>query len=118
MDAKKKFLNMEGVRSVQARMSNSALKIRNDTPKDFECTVQNHCKLGYQMKLIFSAYIYLGNWPRPQTRRNQSIINQQLIIFTTNPLMESAHVDKTLREHLRVTIQIKTVPNIKRKYTG
>ena len=35
------------------------------------------------------------------------MINQKLIISTTNPLMESAHVDKTLREHLRVTIQIK-----------
>lgn len=67
---KKSFLNMEGVSCVlQARMSNLVLKIRNDTPKDFECTVQNHCKLGYQMKLIFSAYIYLGNWPRPLTRR-------------------------------------------------
>ena len=62
---------MDGISCVlQARMSNLVLKIRNDTPKDFECTVQNHCKLGYQMKLIFSAYIYLGNWPRPQTRRN------------------------------------------------
>ena len=92
-------------------MSNLVLKIRNDTPKDFECTVQNHCKLGYQMKLIFSAYIYLGNWPRPQTRRNKSFINQKLIIFTST-LMESAHVDKTLREHLRVTIIVKIVPNI------
>ena len=92
-------------------MSNLVLKIRNDTPKDFECTVQNHCKLGYQMKLIFSAYIYLGNWPRPQTRRNKSFQNQKLIIFTST-LMESAHVDKTLREHLRVTIIVKIVPNI------
>ena len=91
---------MERVSCVlQARMSNLVLKIRNDTPKDFECTVQNHCKLGYQMKLIFSAYIYLGNWPRPQTRRKKSFINQKLIIFSSNPLMESVQVDKTYREH-------------------
>ena len=105
---------MERVSCVlQARMSNLVLKIRNDTPKDFECTVQNHCKLGYQMKLIFSAYIYLGNWPRPPTKRKKSFIHQKLIIFSSNPLMESAHVDKTLSERLRVTILVKIAPNIK-----
>ena len=90
---------MERVRTEQARMSNLVLKIRNDTPKDFQCAVRNHCKLGYQMKLIFSAYIYLGNWPRPQTRTNATFINPKLIIFSSNPLMESVQVDKTYREH-------------------